>query len=275
MSIFSCAIPLGMALGFVGGGVLTEKFGWRVAYLALGLPAFLISLIYIFTTTSHDPIPPQQTKFKEEIFSLFKNSKFLLLALGYSAYLFVAGGVTHWTPTFIEKAHQVSVGTANMIFGGAAIFFGLIGTWVGGVVADRWKKDQGGSYLEVSAISLALAFVPFVLIFYSKSLVELTFWISVTQFFFFVSTSPATIATLHSVTASQASFAIALQIFLSHVLGDALSAPLIGKVSDMTGDLRWGMLASAPAILVGAILWYWPLRQQRPPCALFSIRKSL
>lgn len=261
MAVFTSALPLGMALGFVGGGFLTDSYGWRSAYLVMGTPALLMSLIFFFTAASEDRIPVQKISIKEEFSSLLLNSRYMLLALGYAAYTYVAGGVTHWMPTYIENQHHVSLAMANMIFGGAAIGFGLLGTWVGGIIADRWKKEKGGSYLEVSAISLAIAFVPFVMAFYSSSIPELIVWISLTQFFFFISNSPATIATLHSVSASQASFAMAFQIFLSHILGDALSAPLIGKVSDISGDLRLGVLTSAPVILVGAVLWYWPLRK--------------
>jgi predicted MFS family arabinose efflux permease len=78
----------------------------------------------------------------------------------------------------------------------------------------------------------------------------------------FMSTSPVTIAILQSAHARHASFAMALQIFVSHILGDALSAPLIGRLSDATGDLRLGMLACAPMLLLSAFLWYWPTRQR-------------
>ncbi len=99
--------------------------------------------------------------------------------------------------------------------------------------------------------------------FFSNSILELVIWISLTQFFFFVSTSPITIAILHSVSASQASFAMAFQIFVSHILGDALSAPLIGKISDVSGDLRFAILTSSPLILIGAILWFLALRKRQ------------
>lgn len=261
MALFTSGLPLGMALGFVGGGYLADQRGWRSAYLYLGIPALIVSLIFIFFTASKDELPVQKIRIQAEIKSLLLNSRYMFLILGYAAYIYVAGGVTHWMPMFIEKQHHVSLAEANMIFGGAAIGFGLIGTWLGGYLADHWRRERGGSYLEISVISLVLAFVPFVMTFYSSSVFELIVWISLTQFFFFFSNSPVTIATLHSVTPSQASFAMAFQIFVCHILGDVLSAPLIGKISDLTGDLRWGMVSSAPIILIGAFLWYFPLRQ--------------
>ncbi len=136
MAFFTSALPLGMALGFVGGGFLADHYGWRTAYLVMGAPAVFMSLIFYFFTSSEDKIPLQKISFKEELTSLVYNSKFLALVLGYAAYIFVAGGVTHWMPTFIQKAHSVSLTQANLIFGGAAIGFGLLGNWVGGIIAD-------------------------------------------------------------------------------------------------------------------------------------------
>lgn len=261
MALFTSGLPLGMALGFVGGGYLADLHGWRTAYLVMGVPALLMSLVFFFATSSEDSIPSQHISIKAELVSLFSNARFMLLVLGYAAYTYVGGGVTHWMPTYIEKQHHVSLAMANMIFGSAAIGFGLLGTWAGGFIADRWKKEQGGSAVEVSALSLAIAFIPFVMAFYARSTTELFVWIALTQFFFFISNSPITIATLHSVTPAQGSFAMAMQIFISHILGDALSAPLIGKVSDVSGDLRLGVMTAAPVILLGAFLWYLPLRQ--------------
>jgi predicted MFS family arabinose efflux permease len=264
MALFTSGLPLGMALGFVGGGYITDNHGWRSSYLVLGIPAVIMSLIFLFSTTSEDRIPAQKIQLKEEIKSLLLNRQYMLLVLGYAAYMFVAGGVTHWMPTYIEKYHSMSLSMANAIFGGAAIGFGLLGTWVGGIFGDRLKQTREFGYIEISYISMALAVIPFVMTCFASSTIELIVWISLTQFLFFISNSPLTIATFQAVSVSQASFAMAVQIFVSHLLGDALSAPLIGKISDVTGNLRIGILLSAPVILIGATLWFWPLKKPAP-----------
>lgn len=263
MAIFTSGLPLGMALGFMGGGFIADHHGWRTAFLILGGPALVISLLFLFTKNEKNPPQVEKAHLLSELRSLLTNRRYLMIILGTAAYMFVAGGATHWMPTFITDFHHVSLSTANAIFGGAAIGFGLLGTWVGGFLGDRFHRKSPQGYLKISWISMVLAFVPFVMTFNAGSVTGLVIWISLTQFFLFMSTSPIAIGTLQAATARQASFAMALQIFVSHVFGDALSAPWIGFVSDKTGNLRLGILAVAPMILVSALLWYWPTRTVR------------
>src|SRR5437868_12458614 len=41
LGVFQAAIPMGFALGFVIGGVLAHFFGWRVAFMLVGVPGLL------------------------------------------------------------------------------------------------------------------------------------------------------------------------------------------------------------------------------------------
>src|SRR5882672_6189665 len=45
LGIFQAAIPMGFALGYVLGGVLAHFFGWRVAFMVVGLPGMIAALI--------------------------------------------------------------------------------------------------------------------------------------------------------------------------------------------------------------------------------------
>ena len=45
LGIFQAAIPMGFALGFVIGGVLATYFGWRAAFMIVGLPGLITAVI--------------------------------------------------------------------------------------------------------------------------------------------------------------------------------------------------------------------------------------
>ncbi|MFM9577958.1 MFS transporter, partial [Streptomyces turgidiscabies] len=45
LSIYSFGIPLGTMFGAALGGFLAEKFGWRVAFMSVGLPGLILAAI--------------------------------------------------------------------------------------------------------------------------------------------------------------------------------------------------------------------------------------
>src|SRR3954469_18236089 len=45
LGVFQAAIPMGFALGFVIGGVLAHFFGWRVAFMIVGVPGLLTAVL--------------------------------------------------------------------------------------------------------------------------------------------------------------------------------------------------------------------------------------
>jgi sugar phosphate permease len=45
LGIFQAAIPMGFALGYVIGGILAHFFGWRVAFMVVGLPGMIAALV--------------------------------------------------------------------------------------------------------------------------------------------------------------------------------------------------------------------------------------
>src|SRR5947208_3212968 len=44
LGVFQAAIPMGFALGYVLGAVLAHYFGWRLAFMFVGLPGLIVSI---------------------------------------------------------------------------------------------------------------------------------------------------------------------------------------------------------------------------------------
>src|SRR3977135_1058013 len=63
LGVFQAAIPMGFALGYVLGAVLAHYFGWRVAFMLVGLPGLIVS-IFVWKLRepkrgAHDVLPEQ------------------------------------------------------------------------------------------------------------------------------------------------------------------------------------------------------------------------
>jgi MFS family permease len=76
------------------------------------------------------------------------------------------------------------------------------------------------------------------------------------QLLLFLSTGPINAAIANLVTAAERASAIALSVFAIHVLGDVLSPPLIGALSDRT-SLQTAVKIVPLAVVIGAAIWAW------------------
>lgn len=262
IAIFSTALPVGAALGYVLGGLLAEAVGWRGAFLLVGFPGLI--LCYFIFKTPEPTLEKTSHHFdvRKTMGTLFKSRCYALGVFGYCAYTFVVGGVAHWIPSFMQRTFAIDQLKANLLFGGVAVVSGLVGTLLGGYWGDLWNKKGHGGHLKISSTSMFLSAPFFIACVYSDSLVLFMIFLVLTQFFFFLSTSPINVAILEAAPGHLKNSAMAIAIFACHILGDAISSPLIGRVSDMTGSIRDGMLVCAPVTILSALLWMWAAREK-------------
>jgi fucose permease len=81
------------------------------------------------------------------------------------------------------------------------------------------------------------------------------------QLCLFLSTGPINAAIINLVSATERATAIALGVFAIHILGDALSPPLIGALSDQF-SLAQAVKIVPIAVVIGGCIWIWAARVQ-------------
>src|SRR6185369_12105030 len=86
--------------------------------------------------------------------------------------------------------------------------------------------------------------------------------IVIAEILVFASTGPINSAIVGLVSPTERASAVALSIFMMHILGDVPSPPLIGHLSDLHG-LANAFLIVPAAILIAGIIWtYAAARRQ-------------
>jgi len=186
MAIFFCAIPVGSALGYVLGGWVDQRHGWRTAFFMAGGPGLVLSLLCLLlrdaprggedsapqgtpsgaapaAAVSPAPRAPRSiaAETRATYLRLAQNRPYLLTVLGYAAYTFAVGGLAAWMPAFLERVRGFPRGTAAIGFGQIVVVTGLVGTFAGGWLADYCRKHSRDAYLWLSAAATLLA-APFV-----------------------------------------------------------------------------------------------------------------
>jgi MFS family permease len=257
LGVFYLAIPVGTALGYLVGGYLGPHFGWRSAFYVAAVPGFLLAFALMFIPEPErgqfDSL--QETPERGTIWGLARNPAFWTATLGMAAMTFALGGLQVWMPTFLSRVRGYSLGSANKIFGGIVAFDGTVASLAGGWLGDRLLPRTKSAYYLVSAISMALG-VPVMIIALFSSGPAMLPGILVAAFLLLLNTAPLNAALINSVGAHIRATAIAVNIFIIHLLGDALSPWLIGFIADRR-SLQGGFISAVVAIaLSSAILFY-------------------
>lgn len=261
LSLFYLSIPVGAALGYLIAGQLGSSYGWRMPFLVSAAPGALIAVLILFLVPE-----PQRgaadrlaaTPTRATILGVFVNPGYWSATLGMAMLVFTMGGISVWLPTFLFRLGGYSLAGSNQILGGVTVIDGILGTITGAWVAQRWlKRDRRALYL-VSAWSAVLTLPAAMMVFFGPRALLLPS-ILLAEFFLFLNTGPLNTAIVNSVSAQVRSFAIALNLFLIHVLGDASSPKLIGAVSDRHG-LRLGLGLTLIALVLSATILFFGSR---------------
>lgn len=253
-AIFNSAAPVGAALGYLIGGLLGSVVGWRNAFFIVGLPGMIMAILI---WPMKDPRKKTEHKFhwKSALKTLGGSRAYLFAVFGYCANTFVVGGVAHWMPTYIQRTFQMHQLSANTLFGSIAVGAGLLGTLAGGYLSGYVvKKHPGGNQL-LPAWGMLLCTPCFWFCLNADQIEIFIVLLSLTLFFVFLSASPINIAFIESVPGSVRNTAVAMAILACHLLGDAISSPIMGYISDQTGSLRTGLLIGTPFLLIAGVLW--------------------
>jgi MFS transporter, Spinster family, sphingosine-1-phosphate transporter len=270
-AIFYMAIPVGAALGYVVGGLVSQAWGWRVAFFVAGLPGVLLALaalklpdpprgsseVATSAPTSVPNRPGAQEALRQTLrlyFKLAAQGSYALTVLGYAAYTFAVGGLAFWMPSFLERVRNVPVSQATTGFGAIVVVTGFVGTFLGGWLGDYCLRFTRQSYLWLSAIATLLA-LPLTVACLRGGAPQIFYPALVgAELLLFMSTGPINSVIVSLVSPAQRASAVALSVLAIHALGDVISPPLIGRLSDRT-SLGEAVLLVPVAVAVCALFW--------------------
>jgi MFS family permease len=256
LTIFNVAIPVGAALGYLSGGVVAAHHGWRMAFIVSAVPGAVIALLILFFMREPQRVASKDRKKvdRASVMSLMRNKAYLCSIMGYAAVTFSLGGISWWMPSFLNRVDGRSLEAAGTIMGGITVVCGLGGTVAGGLLAHWWSKKTAKALYLVPALSAILAVPPAILCFFGPKSVTLPA-LGVAVFLVFLGTGPVNAATLNAVPAHLRATAMAGQLFVLHVFGDAFSPKIIGIVSDHS-NLRLGLGITLVTFVVAAVVFF-------------------
>ena len=233
MGIFYLAIPVGTAVGYLIGGLMGPKYGWRTPFYVGAGPGVLLALLLLFIPEPRlgQFDPPEKGPERDTLKGLARNPAFLTATFGMAMMTFALGGLQVWMPTFLHRVHSYSLLDANLLFGASTIFNGIFASLAGGWISDWLLRRTRSAHYLVSAVSLGLG-IPAMCFALFASGKAMVIGIFLAEFLLLLNTGPLNAAVINSVGPHVRAAALAVNIFIFHLLGDVPSAYLIGYASD-------------------------------------------
>jgi MFS transporter, Spinster family, sphingosine-1-phosphate transporter len=264
LGVFYLAIPVGSAAGYLLGGHLAPIHGWRFPFYIAAAPGFLIAIAVSFLK---EPERGQFDTLKETpergtVLGLIRNPAFLTATLGMAMMTFSLGGIQVWMPQFLYSERHYSLEAANFDFGIIIVVDGILASLAGGWLGDYLLRRMKSSYYLVSAASMALG-IPFMIVALFVPGRAMIPAIAVAAFFLLFNTSPLNAAVINSVGAHIRATALAVNIFIIHILGDVPSPTMMGWVADRH-SLQVAFILPVIAMAFSAAILFFGMRYAPP-----------
>jgi sugar phosphate permease len=172
-----------------------------------------------------------------------------------AAMTFSLGGIQVWMPKFLYSDRHYTLEAANFMFGIIIVVDGILASLAGGWLGDYLLPRMKSSYYFISAASMLLGVPAMIVALFVKGPVMIPA-IAVASFFLLLNTSPLNAAVINSVGAHIRATALAVNIFVIHILGDVPSPTMMGWVADKRSLQVAFVLPIIAMVISSAILFY-------------------
>jgi MFS family permease len=266
---------VGISLGIALGGVLGEAFGWRAPFLVMVVPGLFVALL---VWRLPEPVrgalepaiagaPPAAVADTAPITAsgrgwraLWADARSLLdvptlrlVFVGVAVAFAGFNGLGYWLPSFWERQFDLSEGESAALTGAVALVATLTGSWIGGVLGDRWHATRRAGRIDLAAGALLIGGAILV-VSLAMPLLGVQIPLLIVAAILLVSGMPSYAAAVADVLpVSRRGIGFALFTFLV-TLASALGPLLVGVVSDLTGSLRTALIAGALPCIPGAFV---------------------
>jgi len=264
LGVYSMGIHIGVLVGLVVGGWIEELWGWRAAFMVVGLPGLALALIVRLTV--REPVRGAQEavptlggapKVAEVVRFLAARRSFIHLSLGIGFTAFSGYAFAFWAPQFLRRVHDMSSGELGTKIGIGLGVGGAIGSVLAGVIADRLGRRDVRWWMWVPAIACAgpLPFTLSFLLIPNPDLALLISFPGVVIAAMYQGPVFSTVQTLAPVR--MRAVAAGVLMFVTNIIGLALGPQSIGWLNDYVFAARGDEAVRYSLLCVLLVMGVW------------------
>lgn len=269
LAIYSTGINIGILFGFLLGGWINEFYGWRTAFLVVGLPGIALAIFLKLAVAEPTRGMAEEKvdegsapKLNETLKLLWSRKSFRHLSIACGIHAFVSYGAGNFIPSLFLRLHDIETGELGTWLALSSVAGG-IGTFMGGYLSDRLGKQDPRWYQWVPAIT-TLIYLPFTLFIYLTDQTYLALMTTFITGMLFNAYLAPNLAITHSLVGLRMrAMSSAILFFILNFIGLGFGPMVIGFVSDMINptygleSIRYALLIVIPISTIWSATHYF------------------
>jgi MFS family permease len=271
LAIFSLGVPIGLGSGSFIGAYLATWFGWRSAFLIMGVAGILLAPVIKYFVRDLPKLKPagESTPLAQAFPIVARKPTFWLMAFAASMSSLCGYGLAVWTPSVLIRSFGMELIPAGNFLASLLLIGGCAGVFAGGWLADRLGGADRAWFARLPAIAWLITAPTFAL-----GLLAPNPWIAwplllIPNALNILWLGPVTTAVQHLVPQPMRATASACFLFINNLIGLGVGPLLIGGISDAlkssygTESLRYAAVGCTAFYLVAALLMMLAVRRLR------------
>lgn len=237
ISIMTAGACIGISAGLGLGGWVAGTYGWRVAFMIVGLPGIALALVVALTLPEPErPKPAFDAAPRPSIVSSIRRllaiPTYRWLVATHPFYTFVTAGIVGWLPPFYIRSHGMTVETVGAFFGLAYGFGLVLGGVAGALILQAVAKGKVEIVIRYAGWLMLTAFPLFL-----AAMVVPNQWLSLVLITLFGlmtggAGAPMIAGQQGVIGSDNRALGSALSVFFAGYLGAGLGPLLVGMGSD-------------------------------------------
>lgn len=268
--IFGLGVPLGIMAGLSIGGIVAQATDWRTALLVAGAPGLIAALVFPLVakepargaSEAAAPVAASAAPigFFESVRILARRRPFVHVVAGSAAFSFAQAGIASWMPSFMIRAHGMSLAHVGLTLGLLTGIFAGLGTWVGGWQGSRLSRTGGlQGMIWIPVVVTALCVPLYIAVVLMRDGETALLLMALPIFLGAIWTAPSIALTQSLSPVNMRARASAVYIVAANLVGVSMGPLVAGVLSDWFANSHGGDAARGlrDAMIVLTVFLFW------------------
>jgi len=265
LGILGASIPLGAGIAYLGGGWVSEQWGWRAAFFIAGAPGLFLAVLIWFTVRDPrgkialsdimKPVPGKMS-LPDALKILSRKPAYWHLVFSGLFTQFCSYGLAAFYGGIFIRNHGIPLSEFGLKLAIMVSISGGLGAYLGGRTGN-WAEKRNPRYtLNIAALVNLIAIPAMIAAVYADTADLAFLWLSIPTFAFTYYYGPSFSAIQKLANDETRAMAVAIYLLIAGIVGLGLGPVFVGLLSDYFagGDPAMEVEALQKALSILALL---------------------